>query len=71
MCAYSKLTVSRIRVPAGYGRSFEVSKGRVITVLDIEGGQCIDFWALDVKDFGNRSGVEAKLLSRNCSTALE
>ena len=38
-------------VPGGYGRSVDVKKGQYVTVRDIEGGQCGDFWAIDANDF--------------------
>ena len=41
----------RHRVPAGRGGSFEARKGQHLAVVDIEGGQCADFWALDADDF--------------------
>jgi hypothetical protein len=41
----------RHRIPAAHGRSFDVKKGQFVAVLDVEGGQCTDFWALDAGDF--------------------
>jgi len=43
--------ISRTRVPAGFGRSFKAAKGQYIAVVDVEGGQTCDFWALDAHDF--------------------
>jgi len=53
MCASERGIVSRIRVPGAYGRSFEAAKGWYIAVVDVEGGQGLDFWALDADDFGH------------------
>jgi uncharacterized protein YcgI (DUF1989 family) len=41
----------QLTVPGGYGRSIDVKKGQFVTVRDIEGGQCGDFWAIDANDF--------------------
>jgi uncharacterized protein YcgI (DUF1989 family) len=41
----------KLIVPGGYGRSIDVIKGQYVTVRDIEGGQCGDFWAIDANDF--------------------
>ena len=41
----------RQTVPGSYGRSIDVDKGQYVTVRDIEGGQCGDFWAIDADDF--------------------
>ena len=41
----------KLIVPGGYGRSIDVKKGQYVTVRDIEGGQCGDFWAIDANDF--------------------
>ena len=41
----------RQTVPGSYGRSIDVDKGQYVTVRDIEGGQCGDFWAIDANDF--------------------
>ncbi len=43
--------LSKIRVPAGHGRAFKVSRGHVIAVVDIMGGQCTDFWAIDANNY--------------------
>ena len=39
--------------PGGHGRSINVEKGQCISVRDIEGGQCGDFWAVDADDFNH------------------
>ena len=39
------------RIPAGYAKSIYVNKGQFIVVIDIKGGQCVDFWAIDAYDF--------------------
>lgn len=41
----------RTRIPAGHGDSIRVNKGQLIGIIDIEGGQCADFWAIDANDF--------------------
>jgi len=41
----------KLTVPGSYGRSIDVKKGQYVTVRDIEGGQCGDFWAIDTDDF--------------------
>ncbi len=41
----------KLTVPGRYGRSIDVKKGQYVTVRDIEGGQCGDFWAIDANDF--------------------
>ncbi len=43
--------IYRTRVPAGKGRAFKVSQNHVIAVVDIMGGQCTDFWAIDARNF--------------------
>lgn len=43
--------IKKLTVPGRYGRSIEVKKGQYITVRDIDGGQCGDFWAIDVENF--------------------
>ena len=43
----------RQTVPGSYARSVDVQKGQYLTVRDIEGGQCGDFWAIDANDFDN------------------
>jgi uncharacterized protein YcgI (DUF1989 family) len=37
-------------VPGGYGRKIRVNKGQFIGIVDLEGGQCGDFWAFDAGD---------------------
>ena len=41
----------KLKVPGGYGRSVDVRKGQYITIRDIEGGQCGDFWAIDANNY--------------------
>ena len=41
----------KLTIPGGYGRLIDVKKGQYVTVRDIEGGQCGDFWAIDANDF--------------------
>jgi uncharacterized protein len=45
--------MERIRVPAGKGSSFTAKENQLITVLDIHGGQCVDFWAIDAHNFNH------------------
>ncbi len=45
------VNIDRIRVPAAHGGTIDLKKGQYICVLDVEGGQCTDFWAIDRKDF--------------------
>ncbi len=40
----------RLIVPGGYGKSIVVNQGQYIAVVDLEGGQCGDFWSLDIND---------------------
>jgi len=40
-------SAQKLTVPGSYGRSIDVKKGQYVTVRDIEGGQCGDFWAID------------------------
>ncbi len=39
-----------IIVPGGYGRAVRVMAGQYVSVRDVHGGQCGDFWALDAGD---------------------
>ena len=43
--------IFRTRIPAGKGRAFKVSRNQLIAVVDIMGGQCTDFWAIDASDY--------------------
>jgi uncharacterized protein YcgI (DUF1989 family) len=43
-------TGSRL-VKGGYGGAIEVNKDQFVCVLDIKGGQCADFWAIDRYDY--------------------
>lgn len=40
----------RIIVPGGYGISIVANRGQYIAVVDLEGGQCGDFWSFDIND---------------------
>jgi len=41
----------QLTVPGGFSQSIDVKKGQYVTVRDIKGGQCGDFWAIDANDF--------------------
>jgi uncharacterized protein YcgI (DUF1989 family) len=43
--------IERVWIPAAHGGTIDVKKGQYICVLDVEGGQCADFWAIDRNDF--------------------
>jgi uncharacterized protein YcgI (DUF1989 family) len=43
--------VNRVRVPAGRGRAFKVGQNQVVAIVDLQGGQCVDFWAIDANNF--------------------
>jgi uncharacterized protein YcgI (DUF1989 family) len=43
----------RIRIPGGFGQSFFVKKDQLIGIIDVDGGQCADFWAIDKCDFNH------------------
>lgn len=45
-----KNQVEEFTVPGGYGRKIRVDKGQFIGVVDLEGGQCGDFWAFEASD---------------------
>jgi len=48
VCFLAKFAYRReIVVPGGYARAFEVEKGNLITVVDVEGGQIADFVAFN------------------------
>jgi uncharacterized protein YcgI (DUF1989 family) len=51
MSPSSNPTIQHTRVPAARGRAFEVKQGQVIAIIDLMGGQCTDFWAIDAHDF--------------------
>ena len=42
--------VNRLKVPGAYARTFEVAKGQYLAVVDVQGGQCGDFWAIDASN---------------------
>lgn len=39
--------VHRLTVPGAYARTFKVARGQYVAVIDVKGGQCGDFWAID------------------------
>ncbi len=43
--------IQKTMVPAGRGRAFKVKRGQVIAIVDIMGGQCTDFWAIDANNY--------------------
>lgn len=43
-------TAKQLIVPGGYGRRIRVNEGQFVSVVDLEGGQCGDFWAFDASD---------------------
>lgn len=43
--------VQRKIVPAGKGCSINAKEGQFIAVVDLYGGQCVDFWAIDANNF--------------------
>ena len=43
--------VEKVTVPGGYAKTIEVKKGQYVCVLDVEGGQCADFWAVKKDDY--------------------
>ncbi|CAI0824128.1 urea carboxylase-associated family protein [Serratia ficaria] len=45
---------SMLRVPAGHGKTFTVSKGQFITVTDAEGQQAADFVAVNAANLGEK-----------------
>jgi len=45
--------VSRTRVKAAHGAAVTVLKDQVIAVRDLKGGQVVDFWAVDLHDYGH------------------
>ncbi|MDX1413794.1 MAG: urea carboxylase-associated family protein [Candidatus Promineifilaceae bacterium] len=42
--------INRVTVPAAHGGAIEVKKGQYVAVLDVKGGQCADFWAINRHD---------------------
>lgn len=42
---------ARMRVPGGYGRYIPARQDQYIAVVDLEGGQCVDFWCIDHEDY--------------------
>ena len=51
MSALASPLIQKIRVPASKGRAVVAKQGQFIAVVDIMGGQCIDFWAIDAKNY--------------------
>lgn len=43
-----------IRVPAGFGRAFQVKAGQLLTIIDAEGQQAADFVVVHQQDFDER-----------------
>jgi len=43
--------VFRARVPAARGLAFKVARGQFFAVVDVMGGQVVDFWAIDAGDY--------------------
>jgi len=37
----------RLTVPGAHARAFKVARGQYLAVIDVKGGQCGDFWAID------------------------
>jgi uncharacterized protein YcgI (DUF1989 family) len=50
MTITGKTSIYKTRIPGGYGQSFHVLEGQMIAIMDIAGGQCVDFWAIDASD---------------------
>ncbi len=42
--------IERIRVKGGYGGTIELQKGQYVCALEVQGGQVLDFWAIDRYD---------------------
>lgn len=42
--------IRTVIVPGGHGRRISVAAGQHVSVTDLEGGQCGDFWAFDASD---------------------
>lgn len=43
--------IDKVLIKGGYGGTIDVKKGQYVCVLDVEGGQCADFWAVKKDDF--------------------
>jgi uncharacterized protein YcgI (DUF1989 family) len=56
--------VSEIRVPGGHARTFEMKKGQLLTITDVEGQQVADFIAF------NKNNHEEKLSPPHTRTSL-
>jgi hypothetical protein len=41
---------NRITVPGGFGKSIAAKRGQFVAVIDLDGGQCGDFWAIEIND---------------------
>jgi uncharacterized protein YcgI (DUF1989 family) len=47
----NNLKLNKILVPGGFGKYITAREGQFIAVVDLHGGQCVDFWAIDSHDF--------------------
>jgi uncharacterized protein YcgI (DUF1989 family) len=45
-----KHDANHIRIPGGYGKSTIANQGQFIAVVDLDGGQCGDFWVIDINE---------------------
>ena len=43
-------TLKHVLIPAAHGGAIAVKKGQYLAVLDVKGGQCADFWAINQND---------------------
>jgi uncharacterized protein YcgI (DUF1989 family) len=43
--------VARVRVPAARGGAIRAARGQYVAVVDVMGGQVVDFWAIDASDY--------------------
>lgn len=60
--------VQEIRIPGAYARAFEVKKGQLLMVMDIEGQQVADFIAFNKDDYAEKTSpahTRTSLLSLN------
>jgi uncharacterized protein len=56
--------IPEIRIPGGHARAFELKKGQLLTVIDVEGQQVADFFAF------NKENHEEKLSPPHTRTSL-
>jgi uncharacterized protein YcgI (DUF1989 family) len=47
----ARQAIARARVPAARGAAINVSRGQYFAVVDVMGGQVVDFWAIDASDY--------------------